>query len=291
MKVTIKSLTKMILPPSVRSYVRRCKRLCLLISKGARRNKTTLAQLRDILQNELHLKKGDAIFVTSGFGYLNASFTPYEVIELLQEIITDSGIIMMPYYPPINSGEWARSGRVFDMTKTKSGMGILTNIFAELPDVYMSLHPIKSVCVWGRDAEKIVRNHNQSSTPFYWDSPYGKLLKIGCKTLGLGVANNPIFHSIEDVCSNPFTKYYLPNKYRLKLKTKDRDEMWVDTFVHDSTTLSRCVSSEAYIRSLKCESYKKINFGLSFIYLIDNTEVYDKVNILVSNGDDKLRQR
>lgn len=286
---TIKLLIKKILPSALRSYLKRSKRHCLQFLTGAK--KTTLSQLRSILLDELNLKSGDAIFVTSGFGYLNAAFTPCELIKLLQEIVTDEGIIMMPYYPPVNSEEWARSGDIFEMGRTKSGMGIVTNVFAQMPNVYMSMHPIKAVCVWGRNAEKFVCNHEKSSTPFYWDSPYGKLLKIGCKTLGLGVTNNPIFHSIEDVVSNPITKYYLPHKYRLKLKTKDDSEMWVDTFVHDSKTLSKCISSEAYIRTLKCDSYKKIDFGLSFIYFIDNKEVYNKVNFIVSSGDNKLRQR
>ena len=288
---SIKLFIKKIFPSTARSFLRRCKRHCLLFIKGARRKKTSLSKLRNILIDDLNLQKGDVIFVTSGFGYLNAEFTPYELIKLLQDIVTDEGIIMMPYYPPVNSEEWARSGQVFDMLRTRSGMGIMTNVFAQMPDVYMSLHPIKAVCVWGRNAEKIASNHNISSTPFYWDSPYGKLLKIGCKTLGVGVANNPMFHSIEDVVSNPITKYYLPNKFRLKLKTKDENEIWVDTFVHNSTVLSKCISSEAYIRTLNCNSYKKVDFGLSFIYFIDNTEVYDKVNVKVSNGETMLRQR
>ena len=287
---TIKSFVKKIFPPELRSYVRRCKRHCLFIITNAKRSKTTLPQLRNILLDELNLKKGDAIFVTSGFGYLNATFTPYDLIKLLQEIVTDEGIIMMPYYPPVNSEEWAKSGNVFDMSRTQSGMGIMTNIFAQMPDMYMSSHPTKAVCAWGRDSRKILCNHELSSTPFYWDSPYGKLLKIGCKTLGLGVANNPIFHSIEDIVSNPITKYYLPSKFKLKLRTKEKYEILVDTFVHDSKILSKCISTESYIRTLKCDSYKKIDFGLSFIYFIDNTEVYDKVKIRVSQGDIKLRQ-
>ena len=291
MKGPIKSLIKKIFPSSVRLYLRRCKRHCISIIKGAKRNKTTLPQLRKILLEEFKLKKGDTIFVTSGFGYLNAEFTPSELIKLLQEIVTEEGLIMMPYYPPVNSIEWAIGGQVFDMVQTKSGMGVMTNVFAQMPDVFMSLHPTKAVCAWGRDAENIVCNHELSTTPFYWDSPYGKLLKVGCKTIGFGVSNNPIFHSIEDGVSNPITKYYLPHKYRLKIKTKDKEEMWIDTFVHDSTMLSKCISSEAYIRTLKCDSYKKVDFGLSFLYYIDNKEVYDKVKIIVGKGDAKLRQR
>ena len=63
--------------------------------------------MRSIIVDDLGIKKGDRIIVSSSFGNLNANFSPQELVETLMDIIGKDGVIMMPYYPPINSTEWA----------------------------------------------------------------------------------------------------------------------------------------------------------------------------------------
>lgn len=286
----VKQILKDILTPEQRTRLKRIKRDLLIIFKGDKK-KTTLSDIEDILINKLNLASGDRVFVTSGFKNLNAQFSPTELILLLQKIVTNNGTIMMPYYPPINSSEFAKRGEVFDMGSTKSGMGVLTNVFAKMPDVHMSVHPTKAVCVWGKDAELISREHEISTTPFYWDSPYGKFLKLGCKTIGLGVGNNPIFHSIEDAVFIPSIKYYEPQKYHLKVIKRDNNEVYVDTYVHDSRILSKCISSLSYIKNLRCNSYIYIKLGFSFVYSINNLELYNHIKKIVDEGGEKSKLR
>lgn len=286
---SLKILLKKIIPSHNRVKIRKLKRHITSFFKG--KEKTTLRELENVLLNDLSIKRGDRIMVTSSFGNLNGNFTPTEVIQLLMDIVTEDGTIMMPYYPPMNSDEWVKGNNVFDMVNTKSGMGVITNVFSKMPNVLKSMHPTKAVCVWGKDAKEIVEGHELAETPFYWDSPYGKFLKGGCKTLGLGVTNNPIFHAIEDILSEPYTKYYENKKYKLKLITEDNKTEEIETYVHDTKIISKCISSGEYIKTLSCKSYKKIEFGYSFIYNIDNSEVLDKLKKLVANGNNKLRQK
>ena len=235
------------------------------------KSKTSLAELKNILVQDFGLKKGDNIIVASSFGNLNANYSPQDVIQLLQSIVTEEGSIMMPYYPPINSTEWVKTSNIFDMERTKSGMGILTNIFSKMPGVVKSIHPIKAVCVWGKNAKEIISNHENSTTPFYWDSPYGKYLKIHSKSLGLGLKNIPIFHAFEDILSKPYDTYYQKEKYTLFVKNGN-NAFPIKTYVHDNDILDRCISAGDYVASLKCKSYKKINFGYTFLYVIDNDD-------------------
>lgn len=253
------------------------------------KSKTSLAELKNILVQDFGLKKGDNIIVTSSFGNLNANYSPQDVIKLLQSIVTEEGSIMMPYYPPINSTEWAKSNNIFDMKLTKSGMGILTNIFSKMPGVVKSIHPIKAVCVWGKNANEIISNHENSTTPFYWDSPYGKYLKIHSKSLGLGVKNIPIFHTIEDVLSEHYDTYYQKEKYKLSIKNGN-NTISVKTYVHDSNILDKCISARDYTASLKCKSYKKVNFGYAFLFVIDNDDLYQRAKIEFSNGNTRIRK-
>ena len=256
---------------------------------GGDKNKTTLDELRVCLTDTLGLQAGDKIIVASSFGNLNALYSPSDVIKLLQDIVTPDGMIMMPYYPPMNSDEWAKGNYLFDMHNTKSGMGVLTNIFSKMPDVYKSIHPTKAVCVWGKNAESIIVDHENSKTPFYWDSPYGKILKMGCKSLGLGLKNVPIFHVFEDVLSSDEYEYYLPKPFSLRMKLLSGKEICVNTYVHDSNKFDYCMSIGDFVASLHCKTYKKVKFGLSFLYVVDNTDLYEQVRISFKNGITRQR--
>lgn len=255
-----------------------------------RKSKTTLKELRSYLVDILQLQAGDKIIVASSFGSLNAQYSPKDVIELLQDIVTADGTIMMPYYPPINSDEWAKGNYVFNMQATQSGMGVLTNVFSKMPGVYKSIHPTKAVCVWGKNAEMIVEGHNNSTTPFYWDSPYGKFLKMGCKSLGLGLKNIPIFHTFEDVLSSNKYEYYLPEIVTLRVKLISGEEILVSTCIHNADVLDHCVSAGDFVASLHCKTYKKVEYGLSFLYVIDNTDLYNQVKLSFEKGITRRRK-
>ena len=283
----IRHLLKAFTTSNQRNKIRKCKRKLKAILYPVK--KTTLSELKDILVNDLGIKAGDNILVASSFGNLNADYSPRDVITLLQSIVTEDGSIMMPYYPPVNSTEWAEMGCVFDMEITKSGMGILTNVFSKMPGVLKSLHPTKAVCVWGKNAEEIIANHEKSTTPFYWDSPYGKFLKNRSKSLGLGLKNIPIFHTFEDVLSDHYYDYYKNSKYALRVQDRN-NILIVNTYVHNDVILDRCVSAGDYVDSLKCKSYKKVNFGYSFIFVIDNNDLFERVKIEFRKGNTRIKK-
>lgn len=289
MKTVLKKLIKRFTTSQQRVLFKKTRRYIYKLFCQNKR-KTTLLQLKHILIDEFKLKEGDHIIVSSSFGNLNAGYTPREVIELLQSIVTENGVIMMPYYPPMNSDEWAKGGCIFDMRETKSGTGILTNIFSKMPDVYKSKHPTKAVCVWGKDAQKIIAGHEEAQTPFYWDSPYGKLLTIGSKSLGLGLKNIPIFHSFEDILSCDKSEYYDEIKYELKLRNFNGDIETVNTYVHNTNLLGHCISVGDYVASLGCSTFKKINFGYNFVYVIDNIELLRVVKEQFSKGNTRLKK-
>ncbi len=286
--MSLRYLLKRITSSQQRVYIKKIKRYILNVFQH-NKAKTTLSELRYILTHELGLKAKDRIIVSSSFGNLHAAYSPEEVIKLLQSIVTEEGLIMMPYYPPMNSDEWAKGNHVFDMLTTKSGMGILTNVFSKMDDVYKSKHPTKAVCAWGKEAEEIIQGHEYATTPFYWDSPYGKLLKKGCKSLGLGLKNIPIFHAFEDVFSENKLAYYEPMEYNLVVRTQHGINEIVKTHIHNSHLLSKCMSAGDYVASLHCKTYKKIDFGYSYVYIIDNIELLDVMRKMFEKGNSRLK--
>lgn len=284
----IKRSLRRITSSSLRRVVKRERRYLRQFINGERKN--SLEDFYRLLVEVLGVRKGDRLFVSSSFGNLNAVFSPLEAIELLQSIVTESGLIVMPFYPPLNSDEWAKRDEIFDMLKTKSGMGVMTNVFSKMPDVYKSIHPTKAVCAWGNDAKYVTEGHEFSETPYFWGSPYGKLLNMGCKTLGLGVDNNPIFHSIEDVLLDRENRLYLREPFLLNVKTFDNKLIKVKTFIHDPKLIDFCVSSGKYIESHHFKCYQKVRFGLTFLFLVNNTELFNESKDRFKQGLTRLKK-
>lgn len=285
--MTIKYITPLLssrLKGYIRKFIRKTKYFFL------HKDKTSLEELRSVLVEDLGVKKGDRLFVTSGFASLNSNgYTPTDVIHLLQELVGEDGALMLPYYPPMNSTEWAKKGLIFDMNTTKSGMGVLTNVFKTMPGVVMSKHPTKAVCVWGKDAEYYAEGHECSTTPFYRDSPYGKFLMAGSKSLGLGVGNIPIMHAIEDILSTTPDAYHQKKKYDLKLVTKDGSKIDVLTYVHDPAILEKCISPHKYVTSIPDTPIKIKEFGYSFVYILDNTILLDLCRREFAIGNTRIK--
>ncbi len=273
MNYYIKSILKLISSSTQRNFARRLRRHFLSVVKP--RRKISLDDMKSIIVDDLGIHKGDKIIVSSSFGNLNANFSPRELAELLMEIVGEEGVIMMPYYPPISSVEWANKHEVFDMRTTKSGMGILTNVFSKMQGVVMSKHPTKAVCVWGKGAEEIAADHDKATTPFYWDSPYGKFFKLHTKSLGLGLKNIPIFHLAEDIYSDDKTFYYQKQKFKLELIDLEGNKSIIETYVHDDDILNHCQPGGDYTRELNCKSYKRIMLGYRYVYVIDNDDYFE----------------
>lgn len=228
----------------------------------------TIERMEIILRDELGVKEGDAIFVTSAFGSLKATFSPNDLIELLMKVVGNNGVIMMPYYPPGSSTEWAASGSVFDLDLTKSSMGVLTNVFSKMSGVIKSNHPTKAVCVWGKNAEQLAANHANCKSPFAADSPYGKFLLLHGKSMGIATGKCPMGHCCEDLL-NTSLSHYLP---AVNLGVKEKGETkYYSTLIHDMRKLK--IAPVEFIKG--SPDYKIVKTGYEYSYIIDNDKVFN----------------
>ena len=287
MNLLVRKLLKSVSSSSTRKKVRRIKRHVIGFLKP--KKKLSLDEMRHLIVDDLGVRKGDYVIVTSGFGNLHADFSPKDLINLLMEIIGEEGLIVMPYYPPISSTEWVKLGKPFDMRSTKSGMGILTNIFARFPNVVMSKHPIKAVCAWGKDAEQIVAGHENSTTPYYWDSPYGKLLKMNSKSMGLGVTHIPIYHAIDDVFADQVDYFYQKEKYKLELIDKEGKSSIIETYVHDDSIIDSGMHPREFVATLNCRTYKRIPVGYNVVYVINNQDLLETCKECFAKGINRFK--
>jgi len=168
------------------------------------------------LIDELHrlgIRPGDTVIAHTSF----AQFEGFrggisQAIQSLQAAVGEGGNLLLPTLPFSGSAyEYARAGRITDVARTPSHMGLLTEIFRRLPGVRRSIHPTHPVAAWGARSEELIRGHHESLTPCGRGSPFHRLLELRGKVLlaGVDVRSMTFFHYMEEVLepSMPFSPF------------------------------------------------------------------------------------
>ena len=163
----LRKLAKTILPSGAFNSLRRAK------WERERRRVASLTPLtetdfRNILSDGLRLRAGDLVYVHSGMDGLNLGFPFYRILFLIQEVIGSEGTVVFPTYPNhrISSYEWLKQGNIFDVRRTPSYTGILTEFARRQRKAIRSLHPTKSVCAIGPAAKELTATHQLSPYPY-----------------------------------------------------------------------------------------------------------------------------
>jgi aminoglycoside 3-N-acetyltransferase len=198
----------------------------------------TEEDFRGILANDLNLKRGDLVYVHSGMDGLNLEFPFYRILFLIREVIGSSGTILFPTYPNhrISSYEYLRQGHVFDVRRTPSYTGILTEFARRQRSAVRSLHPTKSVCAIGPAAADTTATHHLSPYPYDTFSPYYKLIEGRGKIVGLGATTNYISfgYCVDDAWKGRFpVRVYHDEIFDAPCINYEGERVMVRTYAHD----------------------------------------------------------
>lgn len=125
--------------------------------------------------SNLGIEKADTLFIHSSFKSLGAvEGGAGTVISALEAVIRQDGLILMPSFNLLPSRE-ERVGS-WNVDKTPSTVGWLTEFFRQMPGTYRSDHYSHSVAARGKGAEAFVSDHLRCDgyqSP--WDyPPWGK---------------------------------------------------------------------------------------------------------------------
>lgn len=193
---------------------------------------------RNILIDDLNLRAGDLVYVHSGMDGLNLAFPFYRILFLIREVIGPAGTVLFPSYPNhrISSYEYLRQGKVFDVRRTPSYVGILTEFARRQKGAVRSLHPTKSVCAIGPAGEEMTATHHLSPYPYDTCSPYYKLIEGGGKIIGLGVTTNYISfgYCVDDALKEEFpVSVYHDEIFDAPCINYQGERVAVRTYAHD----------------------------------------------------------
>lgn len=136
-----------------------------------------------------------------------------DLVQAFMDTVGPRGTVCMMSMPfnGMTAAKYLEQGKVFDVRKTVSKVGLPSDIFRRRKDVVRSLHPTHSVAAWGGDAEWLVEGHENCISPFGANSPFDKIVRKNGKIVMYDVPFNTLTleHYIEDQIKNdlPFNLY------------------------------------------------------------------------------------
>jgi len=144
-----------------------------------------------LIVDELGIESGDVLFIKASMNHL--AFGPRETLDLLESLVErvgPEGTILMPSFPYPNEVGRPREDAVFDVRRSPSQMGLITEMFRRLDGTVRSEHFWVPACARGRLARWFCEGQETVLNPFGAGSTYRRLVEQPTKMLGLGVTAN-----------------------------------------------------------------------------------------------------
>jgi aminoglycoside 3-N-acetyltransferase len=142
------------------------------------------------------LENGDSLLVHSSYKSLGGvEGGPQTVIDALLRVLGEEGTLIMPTF----NFDFCR-GEPWDVRKTPSHMGVMTNMVREHPEAKRVFHPIYSFSILGKHAEYLTKEPYKSS--YGENSVFGKLRVLDGKIMIIGLTytnSMTFFHHVEEM--------------------------------------------------------------------------------------------
>ena len=243
-------------------------------------------ELSDILVNTLGLGKGDTVFVHSSIDQLSLGFPFYRVLPLMEDLVGARGTLLFPTYPPLSSYEFLSRGEVFDIRKTPSYTGILSEVARRQANAVRSLHPTKSVCAIGAAAVELTRDHQKSPYPYDRCSPYYRITEFDGKIVGLGVstANLSFVHCVDDALKDDFpVQPYHAQLFAAACIDGAGARVIVETYAHDMKKMVHNIPRfmKTHVSSDACVD---LNLSGMKFFRADARRLFDEMSKLAASG-------
>ena len=138
--------------------------------------------------------------------------TPLDLANAFAELVGQKGNLLMVSLPFRGSAyDYLTQNKVFNVRKTLSMMGLVTEMFRRREGTLSSLHPTHPVLAFGKDAAWIVADHDKCLYPCGPGTPFEKFRTLGGKILFFDVGFEAItfFHHVEHLHQDrlPFPVY------------------------------------------------------------------------------------
>jgi len=191
------------IPAYLRPMYRELKLRASRVDRFIDRRTMTESRFENLLA-KLGIVPGATIFLHSSMDEITRrvrGMTAPRLLQLLQDTLGHSGTLLLPTFPFVGKQYfYVQRNPKFDVKRTPSKVGLLTEVFRRLPGVVRSLHPTHPVAAWGRHAIELTSTHHLGST-FGETSPFYKIQNVGGRVVGLGtrIESYTILHVADDL--------------------------------------------------------------------------------------------
>lgn len=184
---------------------------------GERIDRRTMrpAELESVFAT-LGIRVGATVFIHSSMDALHRrvpELSPIALIGMLQRLLTPAGTLLMPTFPfKGKQADYVARTQRFDVRRTQSQVGLLTEVFRRMPGVERSLHPTHPVAAWGQHASVLLEAHHRG-TAFGTNSPLCRLREFDGLVIGLGtglVDSFTIMHVVEEIHPKAYDRFFSP---------------------------------------------------------------------------------
>jgi aminoglycoside 3-N-acetyltransferase len=145
---------------------------------------------------------GDALLVHSGYRRTSGfSGTPADVTECLLKILGAEGHLLMMSIPYRGSSQrYAEGNPLFDVKRTPSSVGMISEVFRRRDDVARSLSPLHPIVAHGPLAKWLTLDHEKTVYSCGKGSPFERFLQLGGKFLFFDAPYTSLtfMHYVED---------------------------------------------------------------------------------------------
>ncbi len=148
---------------------------------------------------KLGIKSGDVLLMHSSFKSLGPVDGGIEAfVGSLLNVLGDGGTLLVP---TLSYSHVTVNNPVFDVRRTASNVGAVTNYVRSLPGSFRSLSPTHSAAAVGKYARELTEGQLSDTTPLGAHSPFRRLPEYGGKILflGCGTRCNTMIHSVEEL--------------------------------------------------------------------------------------------
>ncbi|MBI2529663.1 MAG: AAC(3) family N-acetyltransferase [Candidatus Diapherotrites archaeon] len=247
---------------------------------------------RDIVEalRKLGVKEGSAIAVHSSLSRLGfVEGGAQAAIDALLEAVGKEGTIMMPAFSGFTQ---SKANLVFDVRSTESKTGIITETFRRMKGVKRSLHPISSVCAYGKKAEFIAGGHEKHIRFFEENTPFHKLMQLNgdIVLLGADIDTASFFHVVEDCVKGFPIKVYEKKPRILKAIDENGKLHNIKTYAHDLDVHEHCIDDNPAVikrmRALleKAGVLKTIPLGKGSASIMNSQKLMREMRKLTKKG-------
>jgi aminoglycoside 3-N-acetyltransferase len=192
----------------------------------------------------LGVQPGDAVMVHSGFAPTSGfAGTPGDVIEVLLRAVGPAGHLLMLSIPYRGSSQgYAESDPLFDVRRTPSKVGVVSELFRRRPGVLRSLSPLHPVAVHGPLAAWLVADHDAALRSCGKGTPFERFLSLNGKLLFFDAPYQSMtfMHYIEDACRDRLpVELYDPTPRAIRVRDDAGREREVQHLVFSAAARAR----------------------------------------------------